>query len=301
MPALKPWHVYPGAPEDPFGHGRHSAPPRKYPGSINRVCPPEPPLGQGHRPFPAEVSRSPLLSLKPPGVSHSGEADLACHLHPWKKDSPWTWHRTPLTSQHRCGTVGQDRSLNGSRPCSAQVRLDFQPPPCPSSPLLPPHTGRHQSRCQPGSRSTKLPKPCGRVGAGSRGPIRSPLEDPFPDQPFSADSWGPRWQLSPLIPHLQLPGCRGSARSLCRLTALPGAMRSLVLLPYLPGRPAPLPGPLRGASSSREAPQGWGRPCPPPPLPAPLWPGHQLQPVPAALPSHPTRPVNLTVGRAQLA
>lgn len=176
-------------------------------GSINRVCPPESPLGQGHRPFPAEVLRSPLLSLKPPGVSHSGEADLACHLHPWKKDSPWTWHRTPLTSQHRRGTVGQDRSLNGSRPCSAQVRLDLQPPPCPSSPLLPPHTGRLQSRCQPGGRSTKLPKPCGRVGAGSRGPIRSPLEDPFPDQPFSADSWGPRWQLSPLIPRLQLPGC----------------------------------------------------------------------------------------------
>lgn len=62
----------------------------RSPGGIKRVCAPESPLGQGHRPFPVEVLRSPFLSLKPPGVSHSGEADLACHLHPWKKDSPWT-------------------------------------------------------------------------------------------------------------------------------------------------------------------------------------------------------------------
>ncbi|CAI9159683.1 unnamed protein product [Rangifer tarandus platyrhynchus] len=33
------------------------------PGSINRVYPPESPLGQGHRPFLAEVLRSPLLSF----------------------------------------------------------------------------------------------------------------------------------------------------------------------------------------------------------------------------------------------
>ena len=99
------------------------------------------------------------------------------------------------------------------------------------------------------------------------------------------------------MPCLPVPSAVPSAGC----TVLPGATRSLLLLPHLPGRHAHLPGPLYGASSSREAPQGRGRPCPPLPRarstlarpPTPAGPG--------CLPSHPTRPINLTAGRAQLA
>lgn len=66
------------------------------------------------------------------------------------------------------------------------------------------------------------------------------------------------------------------------------------------GRHAQLPGPLCGASSSREAPQGRGRPF----LPLPRARSTLARPPtpagPGCLPSHPTRPVNLT-GRARLA
>ena len=137
----------------------------------------------------------------------------------------------PLTSQQRHGTTGQDGSLDGPTPCSAEVRLAACLPalPAPLALFSRPRLAVIKATASQVTEVLSGPSPKEGLGQGLGGPSNLHLRTPSPtsDRPFPAGSWGLRWQLSPSLPTSSSPAMEGqvkkrvpggapSEQSLCR-------------------------------------------------------------------------------------
>lgn len=203
----------------------------------------------------------------------------------------------PLTFQHRRGTTGQDWSLT-----SAEVRLFSCCRPAPPALFSHPTLAVIRATASQVAEVLSRPSPAEGWGLGLGGPSDLHLRTPSltsPSQQNPGDPGGSKPPHSPpRAPRLRrdrqvkeaspwvCPVCPFPLPAAQLCPGLRGLYCFFLICPD--GRHAQLPGPLCGASSSLKPHTGGVGPSCPSLVPASLWPGHQLQPVPAACPV--TRP-----------